>query len=136
VKARRRLALVIGLCFSVVGCSSDRGGYIVMALNEWDRDVIVAVTTEPRESRRLPARTWGTLFISRSDPIGDLTVFDETCRQIASFPLGQSTHTVHLGPAGDAELIGGMAFDVPAGMVHAQRDGGDEDTLFRVERCP
>jgi hypothetical protein len=106
-----------------------------MAQNEWNQDVIVSTTSDPPDSRRLAARTWGTLFISWSDPSGDLTIFDDSCRPIASFPLTQSGQTLHIGPAGDIELTG-MGGMVPAGLVHAQREGGDQDTVFRVEGCP
>lgn len=129
----RRSALAVALTLTAVGCS-DGGGYTVMALNEWDQDVIVAVTSNQPESLRLPARTWGTLFISWSDPSGDLTVFDDSCRQVASLPFKQSGLTLHVGPAGDIELTVGEDWKVPAGIEHGQRDGGDG--RFLVARCP
>lgn len=104
-----------------------------MALNESDQDVIVAVTSTQPESLRLAARTWGTLFISRGQPSGHLTVFDDSCRQIASFPFTQPDLTLHVTPAGDIELTGDD-WKVPAGTEHAQREGGD--AVFLKAGCP
>ena len=122
------------LCLSAIGCSVDGGGYDVQALNEWDQDVIVAVTGNTPESRRVPARTYGTLYGSWADPSGELTVFDASCRPIASFPL-RSDQTVHIGPAGDVESTE-VGLKAPAGVAHDRGDDQTGDTVFLSERCP
>jgi len=122
----RRSALVIVLCLSAVGCGVDGGGYGLMALNEWDQDVIVAVTGNTPESKRVPARTYGVLSQSWADPAGDLTVFDTSCRPLASFSM-RSDQTVRIGPAGEIE-VSEPGFAVPEGIPR--------DTYFPAERCP
>ena len=129
-----RSALAVGLSLSAVGCS-DGTGYTVLALNESDQDVIVGVArTHDSESRRLPARTWGTLFISNRLPSGELIVFDESCGQIASFPFTQSSLTVHVDPDGDV-TSSDDDWKVPAGVEYRSRDGGEAER-FPMASCP
>jgi hypothetical protein len=97
------LILVIG----AASCSSDGGGYVIFGVNEWDRDVVIAVTGQQHESLVLPARSQTTLFVSRFNPSGELRVWDADCNSLAALPFTTSGISVWVGPSGDVRLTEG-----------------------------
>jgi hypothetical protein len=121
-----RLGLAACLLVGVSACF-DTSGYTVLGRNESDRDVIVAVAGSNPGSVRLPARTWGRLFISFADPDGQLTVFDGSCDELMSVPLTETDVTVRIRRDGYVELIGNR-WIAPEGVRREEAD-------FPEERC-
>ncbi len=121
-----RLGLAACLLVGVSACF-DTSGYTVLGRNESDRDVIVAVTGSNPGSVRLPARTWGRLFISFAAPEGELTVFDGSCGELVSIPFTETDVTVRIRPDGDVELMGNR-WIAPEGVRR-------EEAEFPEEHC-
>ncbi len=129
--AAKHATVATGLAIGVVASTSaclDTGGFTVLGRNESDQDVIVSITGDDPGSLRLPARTWGRLFVSFQPPAGDLKVFDGSCRPLTSVPFTQPDVTVRIAPDRVVELIGNQ-WQAPEGV---RREEGE----FPAARCP
>ena len=73
------------------------------------------------ESVIVPAQARGTLSSSWEGPTVEkawhVSVFDDTCRLIATLPLTAGHRTVHIGPDGTVEVVDSDSWDPPWPMV-------------------
>ena len=99
--------VALALVFATPSCASDGGGYVVLGVNESDRDVVIAVTSHQPESLVLPARSQATLFVSSGTPSGELRVWDVDCKPLATLPFTRSGVSVWIDPRGEVRLTDG-----------------------------
>ena len=120
----------VALVAIVAGCMSEAAGSQVWGLNESDRDVVVASSVHGG-SLIVPARSWSKIFDAYRDPGGDILVYDEDCRRVATLPLTTPLATVRIDPAGEAELVGEIV-SIPTGVV---RDPVAAGQTFEPKDC-
>jgi hypothetical protein len=119
----------------MAGCISEAPGTVVWGINESDQDVIVA-SSHHGKSLMLPAHAWGKLFDNYSPPSGDLTIFDERCRALATLPLTRSSDTIHIGPADEIEMTGTGEIHAPSSVKRAPDSPTGDGDFFAEASCP
>ncbi|MCI0582229.1 MAG: hypothetical protein L0227_04915 [Chloroflexi bacterium] len=119
------------LAFFASACVSDGGGWILYGLNESDHDVFVRLTGGEGGAVRLPAKTWGNIFVRWGDPVGTIVVLDDSCGEINSWPAAKHGHTVVVTSGGDVALTADRREDgwtAPPGL--------DRMDQLPAEECP
>jgi hypothetical protein len=101
----------------LAACTTDPGGHLYVAYNDWDQPVVVELSMDRAVSVSLPARARATVSSSFAGPTTDhpwqVTVYDASCQALATLPLTSGHRTIHVDAAGAVQLLDSDSWSPP-----------------------